>query len=62
MIAFILVIVGALNWGTAALGYNVVDMLLGMGSTLAKAVYLLVGVSGVYLVSTHMSDCKTCAK
>lgn len=59
MVAFVLVVVGALNWGLTALGYNVVEMVLGMG-TLSKLVYLLVGASGVYLLVTHSSDCKTC--
>jgi uncharacterized protein len=62
MVAFLLVVVGALNWGLDALGWNLVNMLLGSGSTLAQVVYLLVGVSGVYLLVTHFTDCKTCAK
>ena len=49
MVAYWLVIVGALNWGLTVFGMNLVDMLLGMGSTLAKVVYLLVGVSGLWL-------------
>jgi uncharacterized membrane protein YuzA (DUF378 family) len=59
-IAFILVIVGAINWGLSALGWNVVDMLLGAGSTLSKIVYVLVGLSGILLVVTHRNDCKHC--
>jgi uncharacterized membrane protein YuzA (DUF378 family) len=27
-----------------------------------KAVYVLVGLSAVYLLATHMKDCKTCSK
>ena len=46
MVAMILVVVGALNWGLVGLlGINVVEMLLGM--SLAKIVYILVGVAGV---------------
>ena len=52
MVAFWLVVVGAVNWGLAALGFNVVDMLLGVDSMLAKVVYLLVGASGVYVALT----------
>ncbi len=59
MVAFILVIIGGLNWGLTALGWNVVEMVLGIG-TLSKIVYLLVGLSAVYLLFTHRGDCKTC--
>lgn len=62
MVAFVLVLVGAINWGLAALDYNVVDMVLGAGSTLAKAVYLLVGASGVWILLGHKADCKICSK
>lgn len=44
-----LVVVGAINWGLAALGYNVVEMILGSGSALTQVVYLLVGASGVWM-------------
>ena len=46
-----LVLVGALNWGLSAFGFNLVDMLLGAvaGGVLAKAVYVVVALSGVYL-------------
>ncbi|MFA5141860.1 MAG: DUF378 domain-containing protein [Candidatus Woesearchaeota archaeon] len=41
----VLIIVGALNWGLTALGYNVVDMLLG---GFAMYAYYLVGLAGLY--------------
>jgi len=46
-IAWVLLIIGGLNWGLAALGYNVVDMIFGAGSMLAKVIYLLVGLSAI---------------
>lgn len=60
MLTFVLVVVGALNWGLSALGFNVVELLLGAGSTLTRVVYLLVGASGVYLLVSHKGDCKAC--
>lgn len=63
-IAFILVIVGALNWLLVAIIGNDVVQWLGIGgqtSTLAKVIYVLVGASAVYLVATHKKDCKECA-
>ncbi len=61
MVTFLLVIVGAINWGLTALNYNVVNMLLG-STGLENIVYLLVGASGVYVAATHKGDCKICAK
>lgn len=61
MVACVLVWVGGLNWGLyGLLGTNLVDSLLGM--SLAKIVYILVGLATVYVIATHMGDCKTCGK
>ena len=60
MIAVILLIVGGLNWGLSALGYNVVDMLLGSWPSVERIVYLLVGLSAVYEIVTHKGNCKYC--
>ena len=60
MVTFILLVVGGLNWGLAALGYNVVDMVLGEGSSLATLVYLLVGLSAVVELVSHKKDCRSC--
>ena len=60
-VAFILVVVGAVNWGLVGLGeWNVVEMGLGSVAWLEKLVYILVGLSGVLLVFTHKGDCKSC--
>lgn len=61
IIAFILLVVGGLNWGLVALGYNVVDMILGAGSTYGKVVYALVGLSAIYFAVSHKGECKTCS-
>lgn len=61
MTAYILLFVGGLNWGLwGLLNMNLVETLLGMD--LAKFVYILVGVATVYVIATHMKDCKVCAK
>lgn len=60
MTAMILLWVGGLNWGLYGLfGVNLVQMFFGMGA-LAQIVYVLVGVSAVYTMMTHMDSCKTC--
>ena len=62
VVAFILVIVGALNWALLALtGWEVGQLFGGMDATVSKAIYILVGLAAVYLVVGHKKDCKTCA-
>lgn len=61
MAAFLLTVVGALNWGLIGLfNLNLVMLLLGSMPMVEKLVYILVGVSAVYLTATHMKDCKVC--
>lgn len=60
MVAFTLLVVGGLNWGLLALfNLNLVETVFG-GMGLSNIVYILVGASAVYIVATHMTDCKTC--
>ena len=60
MAAYILLWVGGLNWGLwGLLNMNLVESLLGM--ELAKWVYILVGAATVYVIATHMKDCKVCS-
>lgn len=49
-VAFILVIVGGLNWGLVAFDFNLVSFLVGTWPTVEKAVYVLVALSAVFLV------------
>jgi hypothetical protein len=49
-VAFILVIIGGLNLALSAMGWNVVDMIFGAGSTLEHIVYYLVGLSALYML------------
>ncbi len=44
-------IVGAINWGLIGLfGFNLVAFLFGTDSFLTNAVYVLVGLSGLYMI------------
>jgi hypothetical protein len=50
-LAIILVIVGAVNWGLVGLmELDLVALLLGSIPVLAKLVYVLVGLAGVYTI------------
>jgi len=52
MVALILLIVGGLNWGLVALAdMNLVTTILGDGTMLANAVYVLVALSAVYVAA-----------
>ncbi len=51
LIALILVIVGGLNWGLVGLfNYNLVDAIFGVGSTLSRIVYIIVGLAALYMI------------
>lgn len=56
-IAFILVIIGGLNWLLFAFGWDVVRFL---PDVIAKIVYILVGISAIILAVSHKKDCKNC--
>ncbi|MFA6511644.1 MAG: DUF378 domain-containing protein [Patescibacteria group bacterium] len=50
-IAFILLVVGGLNWGLVGFtDFDLVASIFGEGSALARIVYALVGISAVYLL------------
>jgi uncharacterized membrane protein YuzA (DUF378 family) len=50
VIALILVIVGALNWGLVGLlSFDLVAAIFGAMSVLSRIVYILVGIAAVYL-------------
>ncbi len=67
MIAFLLLVVGGINWGLVGLGmflggdWNLVSMILGSIPMLESLVYLLVGVSAVVIGVTHKKDCRACS-
>ena len=54
-IAYLLVIIGALNWGLVGVfNFDLVAMIFGAGSLLSRIVYSLVGLSGVYLILDYI--------
>ena len=60
MVAFILLVIGCLNIGLTAVGYNVLNMILGSWPTVEKVVYVLIGLSALVKLFTHRSNCKMC--
>ncbi|HUD45143.1 MAG TPA: DUF378 domain-containing protein [Patescibacteria group bacterium] len=62
MVAFLLVIIGALNWLLVALGFNLVTFVFGSIPALEELVYILVGLSAIYLLFVHRAECKVCSE
>lgn len=61
MAAFTLTVLGAINWGLIGLfNFNLVNVLLSGMPQIEQLVYIVVGISAVYILVMHPSDCKTC--
>ena len=61
MVAFILLVVGGVNWLlVGAFEINVVELILGSMPALVKIVYILVGLSALYELVTHKGRCTAC--
>ena len=70
MIAFILVVIGAIDLGLYGIippnahgqGFDILYNIFGFSPTLLEVIYFLIGVSGVYLLIVHKKECKICSK
>lgn len=55
-------IIGALNWGLIGIAnFNLIDQIFGAGSLLSRVIYILVGLSGLALLSSYFMECPGCA-
>ena len=53
-IAWVLVVIGGLNWGlVGAFGFNLVDAIFGSIGWLESLIYILVGISAIYMIFTY---------
>lgn len=60
IVAYALVFIGGLNWGLVGLfDQNLVTMIFG-GMGLEQIVYILVGLSTVFVIYDHFQTCKMC--
>jgi len=58
-IAFILLIIGGLNWGLVGLfNFDLVAAIFKAMSIVSRVIYVLVGLSAVYVIVTCKSICK----
>lgn len=59
-ICLLLTIIGAINWGLIGIfDFNLVDTIFGVGSTLSRIIYSLVGIAGlinIYLLFYDFKD------
>ena len=63
VVTWILIVVGALNWGLVGLfDFNLVMKILGGAPAILKLVYILVGISALVEIFTHAKTCKMCSK
>ena len=61
MIAYALVITGAIVWGIVGFfNYNIVAALFGDATLMSRIVYSLVGISGIVLLATTESEACFC--
>lgn len=63
-LTFILLIVGALNWGVLAVtGWDIGELFGGMDAGLSKLIYVLVGLSALFVLFVdHKKACRYCGK
>ena len=62
MVAFILLIVGGINWLLVGVfGSDIGEFLFGgMDAPVSRLIYVLVGVAAIYEVATHKKSCRVC--
>ena len=61
MVTWLLLIVGGLNWLLfGLLGWEIGSLVGGMGSIVARAIYVLVGLSAIYEIVAHKKNCRLC--
>ncbi|MEK7461630.1 MAG: DUF378 domain-containing protein [Patescibacteria group bacterium] len=57
-IAFVLLVIGGLNWGLEAAGYGIGNYI---PEGLALVIYVLVALSAIYEAFSHKGNCKNCS-
>lgn len=60
-IAMVLVIIGALNWGLVGIfGFDLVAAIFGEMGIVSRIIYILVGISGLYMIYAATKCHKDC--
>ena len=62
IIAFILLVIGGLNWLVLGLsGWDIGMLFGGQGAIISRVIYVLVGLAAVYSIVMHKRECKVCS-
>ncbi len=60
-VAFLLLVIGGLNWLLVGLfGWDIGQLFGGMGAWLSRIIYILVGLSAIIEIVNHKAMCKNC--
>jgi uncharacterized membrane protein YuzA (DUF378 family) len=60
-VSFVLLVVGGLNWLLVGIfSWDIGALFGGQAAIISRIVYVLVGLSAIYLVATHKKNCKDC--
>ncbi len=61
IVAFVLLVVGGLNWLLVGLGiWDIGNLFGGQDAAVSKVIYVLVGLAAIYELVSHKGICKTC--
>ena len=61
--AFLLLVVGGLNWLLLGLfQWEIGSLFGGSDAVVSRVIYVLIGLAAVYELATHKKNCKGCAK
>lgn len=63
MLAFILLVIGGLNWLLVGIfAWDIGELFGGQAAMISRIVYVLVGLSAIFEIFTHKASCKHCDK
>jgi len=61
VIAFIVLVIGGLNWLLVGLfGWDIGQLFGGMDAVVSRVIYVVVGLAAIYEVVTHKKTCRMC--
>jgi uncharacterized membrane protein YuzA (DUF378 family) len=61
ILAFILVVIGGLNWLLQGLFmWDIGQLFGGQGATISRVIYVLVGLAAIWELATHKKNCALC--
>lgn len=62
IVAFILLVIGGVNWLlVGAIGWDIGMLFGGQDMLISRIIYILVGLSALFEIFTHKSTCKMCS-